>query len=161
MMVQSREICPGLIIRQGTGTKKGTVSFSNPWTIWACLPSVAGATVKARYASPTCEDCLWLHHLTRFFHIMTFNYAGLDRCHLPRSLIVALLDHEDLYHSINAPLTFPCSASSKPIPRRKNSFTTTLSRPKLLISTNRGTQREYSSKPLNHSIVKRILKFNS
>ena len=34
------------------------------------------------------------------------------------------------------PLTFPYSASSRPIPRRKNSFTTTLSRPKLLISTN-------------------------
>ena len=67
---------------------------------------------------------------------MPFNYEGLDRCHIPRSLIVALLDHENLYHSINAPLTFPCSASSKPIPRRKNSFTTTLSRPKLLISTN-------------------------
>ena len=135
-MVQSREICPGLIIRQGTGTKKGTVSFSNPWTIWACLPSVAGVTVTARYAAPTCEDCIWLHHLTRFFHIMTFNYTGLHRCHLPRSLIVAPSDHENLYHSINAPLTFPCSASSKPIPRRKNSFTTTLSRPKLLISTN-------------------------
>ena len=65
--------------------------------------------------------------------------AGLDRCHLPRSLIVALLDHENLYYSINAPLimmTFPCSASGKPIPQRKNSFTTTLSRPELLISTN-------------------------
>ena len=62
--------------------------------------------------------------------------ASFDRCHLPRSLIVALLDHENLYYSINAPLTFPCSASGKPIPRRKNSFTTTLSRPELLISTN-------------------------
>ena len=62
--------------------------------------------------------------------------ASFDRCHLPRSLIVALLDHENLYYSINAPLTFPCSASGKPIPRRKNSFTTTLSWPELLISTN-------------------------
>ena len=62
--------------------------------------------------------------------------ASFDRCHFPRSLIVALLDHENLYYSINAPLTFPCSASGKPIPRRKNSFTTTLSRPELLISTN-------------------------
>ena len=112
-------------------------SHSNPWTIWACFSSVAGATVMARYAPPPNPRGLHgIHYLTRFFHIVTFNYAGLDRCHLPRSLIVALLDHENLYHSINAPLTFPCSASSKPIPRRKHSFTTTLSRPKLLISTN-------------------------
>ena len=68
--------------------------------------------------------------------IMNYN-AGLDRCHLPRSLIVALLDRENLYnYFINAPLTFPCSASGKPILRRKDSFTTTLSRPELLISTN-------------------------
>ena len=45
-------------MRQGTGTKKGTVSFSNPWTIWACLPSVEGATVKARCPAPTREDCM-------------------------------------------------------------------------------------------------------
>ena len=141
MMVQSREICPGLIIRKGTGTKKGTVSFSNPWTICACLPSVAGATVKARYAAPTREDCMASTLLVAFSTswpsvIMNHN-AGLDRCHLTRSLIFALLDHENLYYySINAPLTFPCSASGKPILRSKNSFTTTLSRPELLISTN-------------------------
>ena len=62
--------------------------------------------------------------------------VGLDRCHLPISLIVALLDHKNLYYSINAPLTFPSSTSGKPIPQRKNSFTPTLSRPELLISTN-------------------------
>ena len=141
MMVQSREICPGLIIRQGTGTKKGTVSFSNPWTIWACLPSVAGATVKARYAAPTREDCMASTISVAFSTLwpsISMNYnAGLDRCHLTRSLIFALLDHENLYYySINTPLTFPCSASGKPILRSKNSFTTTLSRPELLISTN-------------------------
>ena len=40
---------------------------------------------------------------------------------------------------INSPLTFPWSASSKPIPWRKNSSTTTLSRPdiELLISRTR------------------------
>ena len=141
MMVQSREICPGLIKRQGTGTKKGTVSFSNPWTIWACLHSVAGATVKARYAAPTREDCMASTISVAFSTswpsiIMNYN-AGLDRCHLTRSLIFALLDHENLYYySINAPLTFPCWASGKPILRSKNSFTTTLSRPELLISTN-------------------------
>ena len=141
MMVQSREICPSLIIRQGTGTKKGTVSFSNPWTIWACLPSVAGATVKARYAAPTREDCMASTISVAFSTlrpsiIMNYN-AGLDRCHLTRSLIFALLDHENLYYYfINAPLTFSCSASGKPILRSKNSFTTTLSRPELLISTN-------------------------
>ena len=140
-MVQSREICPGLIKRQGMGTKKGTVSFSNPWTIWACLPFVAGATVKARYAAPTREDCMASTISVAFSTswpsiIMNYN-AGLDRCHLTRSLIFALLDHENLYYySINAPLNFPCSASGKPIPRSKNSFTTTLSRPELLISTN-------------------------
>ena len=51
--------------------------------------------------------------------------AGLDRCQTMR-----------VYYSINAPLTFPSPASGKPIPQRKNSFTTTLSRPELLISTN-------------------------
>ena len=67
---------------------------------------------------------------------MNYN-AGLDHCHLTRSLIFALLDHENLYYySINAPLTFPCSASGKPILQSKNSFTTTLSRPELPISTN-------------------------
>ena len=134
MMVQSREICPGLIIRQGTGTKKGTVSFSNPWTIWACLHSVAGATVKARYAAPTREDCMASTTSVAFATswpsiIMNYN-AGLNRCHLTRSPIFALLDHENLYYySINAPLTFPYSASCKPMLRSKNSFTTTLSRP--------------------------------
>ena len=64
-------------------------------------------------------------------------YVGLDRCHLTRSLIFALLDHENrYYYTVNAPLTFPCSASGKPILRSKNSFTTTLSRPELPISTN-------------------------
>ena len=79
---------------------------------------------------------IWLAFSTSWPSIIMNYNAGLDRCHLPRSLIVALLDHENLYHSINAPLTFPCSASSKPIPRRKNSYTTTLSRSKLLISAN-------------------------
>ena len=52
---------------------------------------------------------------------MNYN-AGLDRCHLTRSLVFALLDHENLYYySINAPLTFPCSLSGKPILRSKNS----------------------------------------
>ena len=135
MMVQSREIFPGLIVRQGTGTKKGTVPFSNPWTIWACLNSVAGATVKARYTAPTCEDCIastiWVAFSTSWPSIIMNYNAGLDRCHLTRSLIFALLDHENLYYySLNA------SASGKAILRSKNSFTTTLSTPELLISTN-------------------------
>ena len=95
--------------------------------------------------------------------------AGLDRCHLPRSLIVALLDHENLYYSINAPLTFPCSASGKPIPQRKNSFTTTLSRPEPLISTNithppspkeRNVSPNYSLDP-PHPFVKKTYELSS
>ena len=81
---------------------------------------------------------IWLAVSTSWPSIIMNSYTGLDRCHLPRSLIVALLDHKKLYYSINAPLTFPCFASGKPIPRRKNSSTTTLSKPdiELLISTN-------------------------
>ena len=81
---------------------------------------------------------IWLAVSTSWPSIIMNSNAGLDRCHLPRSLIVALLDHENLYYSINAQLTFPCFASGKPIPRRKNGSTTTLSRPdnELLISTN-------------------------
>ena len=96
---------------EGTGTKKGTVSFSNPWTIWACLPSLAGATFKARYAAPTREDCTASTISVAFFTSwpsIIMNYCvGLDRCHLTRSLIFALLDHENLYYySINAPFDF-------------------------------------------------------
>ena len=95
-----------------------------------------------RPGTPPPPDCMastiWLAVSTSWPSIIMNSNAGLDRCHLPRSLIIALLDHENLYHSINAPLTFPCFASGKPIPRRKNSCTTTLSRPdiELLISTN-------------------------
>ena len=101
-------------------------SHSNPWTIWACLPSVTGATVKARYAAPTREDCMWHPPFDSLFLHHDLQLCG------PRSLPPSQKSNRRTVR----PLTFPYSASSKPIPRRKNSFTTTLSRPKLLISTN-------------------------
>ena len=95
-----------------------------------------------RPGTPPQPDCMastiWHAVSASWPSIIINSNAGLDRCHLPRSLIVALLDHENVYYSINVPLTFPCFASGKSIPRRKNSSTTTLSRPdiELLISTN-------------------------
>ena len=95
-----------------------------------------------RPGTPPPPDCMpstiWLAVSTSWPSIIMNSNAGLDRCHPPRSLIVVLLDHENLYYSINTSLTFPCFASGKTIPRRKNSSAATLSRPdiELLISTN-------------------------
>ena len=51
-------------------------SHSNPWTIWACFSSVAGATVKARYAPPNPRGLHGIHY---------FPHRDLQLCG-PRSL---------------------------------------------------------------------------
>ena len=92
-------------------------------TTCAGVSCYRGGNVKARYTVPTRKDCMasaiWLA-VSASWPSHYNSKMGLDRCHLPRNLIVALYcHHESLYHSIlNVPLPFHCLAYSK-APKKK------------------------------------------